>query len=144
MVPDINGVPPVLQDEVDSGEFVRIPTYFNMWKQDYPDLKVSRPIKDICKDCYVHENCHRHFSNQTMRLGNSNGKDENDGEEQGKGNGSNDNNADVDDLNSLTAIGVQAVMKNFNPIAFSHRNQYKKDNKHKHNNNHSHPHHVNL
>ena len=34
-------------------------------------------------------------------------------------------------FNSLTAMGVQAGTKNFRPIAFSHRNKYKKDKKHK-------------
>lgn len=26
-----------------------MPTYLAKWKQDYPNLKVSRPIEEICK-----------------------------------------------------------------------------------------------
>ena len=53
--------------EVDPSEYVTFPTYFNMWKRDYKDLKVSRPVEDICKDCYVFANRHRHLANHTMR-----------------------------------------------------------------------------
>ena len=53
--------------EVDPSEFVTFPTYFNMWKRDYKDLKVSRPVEDICKDCYVFANRHRHLANHAMR-----------------------------------------------------------------------------
>ncbi len=53
--------------EVDPSEYVTFPTYFNMWKRDYKTLKVSRPVEDICKDCYVFANRHRHLANHTMR-----------------------------------------------------------------------------
>ena len=36
---------------IDNGEFVSYPTYFNKWKRDYPNLKVSRPVEDICNLC---------------------------------------------------------------------------------------------
>jgi hypothetical protein len=45
--------------EVDAGEYCSFPTYFNLWKHDIPELKVSRPVEDICKDCYTFANCHR-------------------------------------------------------------------------------------
>jgi hypothetical protein len=37
--------------EVDPGEYVTFPTYFNFWKREYNDLKVSQLVEDICKDC---------------------------------------------------------------------------------------------
>jgi hypothetical protein len=49
--------------EVDSGEFVSFPTYFYMWKRDFPNLKVSRPVEDICPYCYAFANCHRYLAN---------------------------------------------------------------------------------
>ena len=51
--------------EVDPGEFVTFPTYLNLWKRDFKDLKVSRPAEDICKDCYVFANRHRHLAHHT-------------------------------------------------------------------------------
>ncbi len=38
-----------------------------MWKRDYKNLKVSRPAEDICKDCYVFANCHRHLAHHGVR-----------------------------------------------------------------------------
>ena len=38
-----------------------------MWKRDYKNLKVSRPVEDICKECFVFTNHHRHLANHTMR-----------------------------------------------------------------------------
>ncbi len=45
--------------EVDAGEYCSFPTYINLWKHDFPDLMVSRPVEDICKDCYAFANHHR-------------------------------------------------------------------------------------
>jgi hypothetical protein len=53
--------------EADSGEYVSFPTYYNMWKRDYKNLKVSRPAEDICKDCYVFANRHRHLAHHGRR-----------------------------------------------------------------------------
>ena len=53
--------------EVDPGEYVSLPTYFNLWKRDFKNLKVSRPAEDICKDCYVFANRHRHLANHSVR-----------------------------------------------------------------------------
>jgi hypothetical protein len=77
--------------EVDPSDFVTFPTYFNMWKKDYKDLKVSRPVEDICKDCYVFANRHRHLANHAMRqdIQNDFGDDDDD----------NGNNNDDDDDN---------------------------------------------
>ncbi len=38
---------------VDTGEFVSFPTYHTKWKRDYPNLKASRPVEDICNLCYT-------------------------------------------------------------------------------------------
>ncbi len=61
--PHINGLPHVLQavhgsayntirredgSAVDTGELISFPTYHTKGKRDYPNLKVSRPVKDIC------------------------------------------------------------------------------------------------
>jgi hypothetical protein len=48
--------------EADPGEYVSFPTYYSMWKRDFKNLKVSRPAEDICKDCYVFANRHRHLA----------------------------------------------------------------------------------
>jgi hypothetical protein len=33
--------------EVDASEYCSFPTYFNLWKHDFPDLKVSRLVENI-------------------------------------------------------------------------------------------------
>ncbi len=53
--------------ELDAGEYCSFPTYFNLWKRDFPDLKVSWPVEDICKDCYAFASRHRYLANHTMR-----------------------------------------------------------------------------
>jgi hypothetical protein len=71
--------------EVDAGEYCSFPTSFNLWKCDFLDLKVSRPVEDICKDCYAFANHHRYLANYTMGWdndddnSNSNSKHSNDG-----------------------------------------------------------------
>ncbi len=85
--------------EVDADEYCSFPTYFNLWKHDFPDLKVSQPVEDICKDCYAFANRDRYLANCTMGCnddegkgdgnGNGDGNDDDDGRN-GKGKGSND------------------------------------------------------
>lgn len=57
--------------------------YCNMWKWDYPDLKVSRPVEDIGSLCQPFVHHPKVFADHTMRLG----SDEDDGD----GNGGIDN-----------------------------------------------------
>lgn len=38
---------------VDPEEFVSLSTYCSIWKREYPQLKVSRPVEDICQYCYI-------------------------------------------------------------------------------------------
>ena len=38
---------------IDNGEFVSYTRFYLKWKQDYPNLKVSRPVEDICNICYM-------------------------------------------------------------------------------------------
>ncbi len=37
--------------------------YYNNWKKNFPQLKVSRPAEDICQYCFVFANRHRYFAN---------------------------------------------------------------------------------
>jgi hypothetical protein len=86
--------------EVDAEEYCSFPTYFNLWKRDFLDLKVSRPVEDICKDCYVFANHHRYLANRTMGCndddgeGNSNGNGNSNSNGDSNGNGNNNDNAD--------------------------------------------------
>jgi hypothetical protein len=38
-----------------------------VWKRDYPDLKVSRPVEDICNLCYTFAHRHKFFADHTTR-----------------------------------------------------------------------------
>jgi hypothetical protein len=82
--------------EVDSGEYVTFPTYLNLWKRDFKDLKVSRPAEDICKDCYVFANRHMHLAHHTT----TRRRDDNDvsSDSDDSTSSSDDNDADVADL----------------------------------------------
>ncbi len=61
--------------EVDPGAYVTFPAYLNLWKRDFKNLKVSRPAEDICKDCYVFANCHRHLAHHTTSTRRHDGDD---------------------------------------------------------------------
>jgi hypothetical protein len=50
-------------EDNDPCEYVSFKTYCNKWKQDYPHLKVSRPVEDICQYCYVFAHRHRYLAN---------------------------------------------------------------------------------
>ncbi len=54
---------------VDTGEFVSFPTYHTKWKRDYPNLKVSRPVEDICNLCYTFAHHQKFFSDHMRRCG---------------------------------------------------------------------------
>ncbi len=75
--------------EVDAGEYCSFPTYFDLWKRDFPDLKVSRPVEDICMDYYAFANHHRYLANHTM------GCDDDDGDGNGNGKRSNDRHSNL-------------------------------------------------
>jgi hypothetical protein len=94
--------------EVDAGEYCSFPTYFNLWKRDFPDLKVSWLVEDICKDCYAFANHHRYLANHTMGRddddGNGNGNDSSNRErssDRHSNEGSND-----DGRNDFSDVGV--------------------------------------
>jgi hypothetical protein len=94
--------------EVDAGEYCSFPTYFNLWKRGFPDLKVSWPVEDICKDCYAFASHHRYLANHTMGCygddGNGNGNDSSNEEHSSDGRsneGSND-----DGSNNFSDVGV--------------------------------------
>ncbi len=91
--------------EVDAGEYCSFPTYFNLWKHDFPDLKVSQQAEDICKDYYAFANRHRYLANRTMGCNNDDGKGKGNGngngngDGNGNGNGNGDGNGDGDGNN---------------------------------------------
>ncbi len=47
---------------VDTSEFVSFPTYLSKWKRDYLNLKVSKPVEDICNVCYTFAHRHKFFT----------------------------------------------------------------------------------
>ena len=61
--------------EVDPGAYVTFPTYLNLWKRDFKNLKVSRPAEDICKDCYMFANRHRHLAHHSTTMRRHDGDD---------------------------------------------------------------------
>jgi hypothetical protein len=53
--------------DIDNGEFVSYTMYYLKWKRDYPNLKVRRPVEDICNICYMFAHRHKFFADHTMR-----------------------------------------------------------------------------
>ena len=41
--------------------------YFNNWKKNFSQLKVSHPAEDICQYCFIFLNHHKYFANHTAR-----------------------------------------------------------------------------
>ncbi len=80
--------------EIDAGEYCSFPTYFNLWKRGFPDLNVSRPVEDICKDCYAFANPLRCLANHTM------GQDDDDGNSNSNGKGKRSNDGHSNDGNN--------------------------------------------
>lgn len=54
--------------EINRSEFVSFTTYCRVWKKDYPQLKVSKPIEDICQYCFVFANRHRYLANHSAAM----------------------------------------------------------------------------
>ena len=84
-------------------------TYYHRWRRDFPNLKVSRLVEDICPYCYVIANCHRYLVNCGGRCGNDGGNDGyNNKGKQGDSNGKqeqdslNTNDNDCDNSNKVT------------------------------------------
>jgi hypothetical protein len=102
--------------EVDADEYCTFPTYFNLWKRDLLDLKVSWLVEDICKDCYAFADCHRYLANHTMGCNDDDGNGNIDGDGNGNGNGngegkhSNDGRSnDGNNCNDVSDVGVHPI-----------------------------------
>ena len=50
-------------NDVDKAQFVSMSTYFYFWKRNFPQLKISRPVEDICPYCFAFTNRHRFLAN---------------------------------------------------------------------------------
>ena len=50
---------------IDHTEFVSFATYCRKWKKEYPQLRVSKPVEDICQYCFVFANRHRYLANHS-------------------------------------------------------------------------------
>jgi hypothetical protein len=93
--------------EVDPGDYVSFPTYFSLWKRDFNNLKVNRPAEDICKDCCVFANRHRHLAHHHTTTRRHDGDDVR-SDSDSAGSSDDDDDADVGrminvDLNSAEA-----------------------------------------
>ena len=42
-------------------------TYFDFWKREYPHLKISRPVEDICPYCFAFSNWHRSLASHSYQ-----------------------------------------------------------------------------
>ncbi len=91
--------------EVDPGDYVSFPTYFSLWKRDFNNLKVSRPAEDICKDCYVFANRHRHLAHHSTTTRRHDGDDVLRSDSSSSGDDSGD-----DDDDDVADLGVGRTM----------------------------------
>ncbi len=62
--------------DIHNGEFISYTMYYIKWKRDYPNLKVSRPVEDICNICYMFAHRHKFFADHTMRRSSDNDDDD--------------------------------------------------------------------
>ncbi len=108
--------------EVDAGEYCSFLTYFILWKRDFPDLKVSWPVEDICKDCYAFANRYRYLANHTMGPDNDEGNGNGNGN--GKGECSNDrrsndgyNNDGINNVSNVEVCSMRNIEINHPEVA---------------------------
>ena len=45
--------------------YLSFSSYYNLWKRNFSHLKVSRPVEDICKYCFIFANRHRYLANHS-------------------------------------------------------------------------------
>jgi hypothetical protein len=57
-------------------DFVTFPTYYYKWKTNFPKLKVSKPVKDICAYCYAFTNHHKYLVNCAIGRGDDGSNDD--------------------------------------------------------------------
>ena len=43
--------------------YVSLTTFYHIWKRDYAHINMSRPIKDICVECFRFANRHKYTAN---------------------------------------------------------------------------------
>jgi hypothetical protein len=74
-------------------------------KRDFKNLKVSRPAEDICKDCYVFVNRHRHLAHHSTTTRRHDGDDVLRSDSSSSGDDSED-----DDDDDVADLGVGRTM----------------------------------
>ena len=55
----------IIDGEPSDHSYVSFLAYYNKWKREYSQLKVSRPAEDICNHVFVFANCHRYLTNHS-------------------------------------------------------------------------------
>jgi hypothetical protein len=97
--------------EVDAGEYHSFPTYFNLWKHDFPDFKVSWRVEDICKDCHAFANRHRYLANHTMgcKDDDGNGNSNNNGNGEHSSDRCSNEGGNNDGSNKFSDVGVRPI-----------------------------------
>jgi hypothetical protein len=102
---------------VDPGEYLTYYTYYIKWNRDFPNLKVSWLVEDICLYCYPFANRHRYLANCSGSCGND-GDNKGGGDVNGLGPGKdegNKGNADCNgnkDIANLASHGMTSIYLN--------------------------------
>jgi hypothetical protein len=80
-----------------------------MWKHNFPNLKVSRPVEDICPYCYAFANRHRYLANRSYGGRNDGGNKE------GEYNNNDLSTDSSDEGEDITNLGHQLESVDLNP-----------------------------
>ena len=94
-------------EEVNSANYVSLKTYCYTWKRDYPSLKVSRPVEDICQYCYAFANQHRYLAIRSNLMADPECGDEDDNFGNDKGSNTN---AGISESASSTAAKDNEIL----------------------------------
>ncbi len=54
-------------NDVNKAQFVLMSTNFYFWKNNFPQLKISRPVEDMCLYCFAFTNRHRFLANHATQ-----------------------------------------------------------------------------
>jgi hypothetical protein len=66
---------------------------------------VSRPVEDICKDCYAFANRHRYLANHTMGRDNDDGNSKDNGDGESSSDGCSNEGGNDDGSNNFSDVG---------------------------------------
>jgi hypothetical protein len=111
---------PVALDDEERKPCITWSTFLAFWKKEYPKLRVSKPAKDICGQCYIFCNQHKFCSHLNVDDDRRNKDYDDDSDDNNNGNndgrGGNDDGSGVNDGGSKDKDMTEEEMRNLTSV----------------------------